>query len=64
MLSADFFPKSTFSKKNIQEYLQSGKQFESRSGQHFVRPDLGPNCLERLSADETSRQRVHKPIKL
>ena len=21
---------------------------------HFVRPDLGPNCLQRLSADDTS----------
>ena len=26
--------------------------------QHFVRPDLGPNCLKRLSADNTSTQRV------
>ena len=25
---------------------------------HFVRPDLGPNCLQRLSADDTRRQRV------
>ena len=25
--------------------------------QHFVGPDLGPNCLQRLSADDT-RQRV------
>ena len=24
----------------------------------FVWPDLGPNCLQRLSADDTSRQRV------
>ena len=24
---------------------------------HFVGPDLGPNCLQRLSADDTSRQR-------
>ena len=24
----------------------------------FVRPDLCPNCLQRLSADDTSRQRV------
>ena len=23
-----------------------------------VRPDLGPNCLQRLLADDTSRQRV------
>ena len=26
--------------------------------QHFVRPDLGPNCLQRLSADDTRRQSV------
>ena len=25
----------------------------------FVGPDLGPNCLPRLSADDTSRQRVN-----
>ena len=25
---------------------------------HFVGPGLGPNCLQRLSADDTSRQRV------
>ena len=24
----------------------------------MVRPDLGPNCLPRLSADDTGRQRV------
>ena len=24
----------------------------------FVMPDLGPNCLQRLLADDTSRQRV------
>ena len=25
---------------------------------HFVGPDLDPNCLQRLSADNISRQRV------
>ena len=24
----------------------------------ICRPDLGPNCLQRLSVDDTSRQRV------
>ena len=37
-----FFSKSTFSKKIFQEYYQRG-------------PDLGPNCLQRLTADDTSR---------
>ena len=27
--------------------------------QHFVGPDLDPNCLKNLSADATSRQRVN-----
>ena len=36
---------------------QSVNQFGSRSRQ-FERPYLGPNCLQRLSADDTDRQRV------
>ena len=27
---------------------------------HFVGSDLGPNCLQRLSADNTSMQRVKR----
>ena len=34
------------------------KKFGPRSGLTNVRPDLGPNCLQKLSADDTSRQRV------
>ena len=30
---------------------------------HFVRPDLDPTCLQRLSADATSRQRGELKIK-
>ena len=26
---------------------------------HFVGPDLEPNCLQRVTADDTSRQRVN-----
>ena len=25
---------------------------------HFVRPDLGPNCLQRLSAEDGSKQLI------
>ena len=28
----------------------------------FVGPDLGPNCLPRLTADVTGRQRVNKSM--
>ena len=33
---------------------------DSDQARHFVRPDLGPNCFQKLSADETIRQRVNK----
>ena len=36
----------------FQEYHQSVKQFGSRSG------PTGPNCLQRLSADNKSRERI------
>ena len=48
-------------KKKIQIYHQSVKQFGSRSGPTFCRPDLpvGPNCLQMLSAaDDTGTQKV------
>ena len=45
-----FFEINIFEKK-FQEYSLDPDQ-----AGHFVRPDLGPNCLQRLSADDTSRQ--------
>ena len=30
----------------------------------FVEPDLGPKCLQRLSADDTSRQKFNTEIPL
>ena len=39
----------------FQEHSLSVKRFGPRSGPRFyVGPDLGPNCLQRLSADENS----------
>ena len=34
------------------------KKLCSDQAQHFVGPDLGLNCLQRLSTDGASRQRV------
>ena len=31
---------------------------DTDQAQYFVRPDLGQNCLQRLSTDDTSRQIV------
>ena len=33
---------------------------DSDQARHLVGPDLDPNCLQRLSADGTSWQRVNK----
>ena len=43
-----------FLKKFFKKYHRNVKKFR------FVRPDLSPNCLPRLSADDTGRQRVKK----
>ena len=32
--------------------------------EHFVRPDLGQNCLQKLSADNISRYRVNQGLNL
>ena len=52
------FSKSTFFEKFFQEYNQSQDSSDPDQARHLVRPDLGPNCFQRLSADATSKQRV------
>ena len=55
------FFKITFFKKFFQEHYQSVKPFGARSGPKFCRfvgPDLSPNCLQRLSADN-NKERVN-----
>ena len=47
---------SFFSKFTFFKYHHSVKQPGFRSGPTFVRPDLIPNCLQKLSVDTTSRQ--------
>ena len=57
--SADFYFKIYFFKKFFNEHFQSVKLFGSR---HSVGPDLGPNCLQKLSAEDkvaTSRRRIN-----
>ena len=53
--SADFF-KINFFKRFFRELNHSVKLFGSRS----VGPDLGPNCLQRLSADGNSHHKQHE----
>ena len=51
---ADFFQNQLFEEKN-QEYLQCQTVWILIRPDIYVEPDLGPNCLQRLSADDTSR---------
>ena len=53
-----FFFQNELSEKFLQESHQSVKQFGSISACDFVGPEMCQNCLQRLSADDTSRQKV------
>ena len=51
--------KSTFSKNSFRNTIRVSNSLDPGQLQHLVRPDagpdLGPNCLQRLSADDTCR---------
>ena len=48
------------SKESSRNTLRMSNSLDRDQAQHFVGPDLGPNCLQMLSADGTSRQRIIK----
>ena len=52
------FFKINFLEKFFQDYNQSVNNLDPDKTQHFVGPDLGPNCLQRISAEDTSRKRI------
>ena len=52
--SADFFQNQLFRKIPL-ELLS----LDPDQARHFGRPELGPNCLQRLTADDTRRYRVN-----
>ena len=54
--------KSTFSKNSFKNTIRLSNNLNPDQAPHFVGPDLGPNCLKRLSSDDTSRQRVNGTI--
>ena len=48
-----------FEKKKIRNTIEIlSNSLDPDQAGRFVRPDVGPNCLPRLSADDTGRQRV------
>ena len=56
--SADFFQNELFSKNSFKNTIRVSKSLDPEQARYSVGPDLGPNCLQRLSADDTSRQIV------
>ena len=56
--SADFFLQKFYQKYYKLETIKVSNRLDPDQARHFVGPDLDPNCLQRLSADNSSRQRV------
>ena len=52
--SADFFSKLIFKKKSFKNTIRVSNGLDLDQDRHFVGPDLGPNFLQRLSADDNS----------
>ena len=50
--------KINFSKNSFRNTIQVSNRLDPDQAQHFVLPDLGPICLQRLRADDTSRQEL------
>ena len=50
-----FFSKSTFLKNSFSNTIRVSNVWDADQTQRIVGPYLGPNCFQRLSADDTSR---------
>ena len=55
--SADFF-RIIFFENSLRNTIRVSNSLDPDQALHSVGPDLGPNCLQNLSADDTSRQKV------
>ena len=56
---ADFFSsKPTFSKNSFRNTIRGSISLDPDQARHFIELDLGPNYLQRLSADDTSRRNI------
>ena len=56
--SADCFQNQLF-QKILSGIPCVSNRMDPDQARHFVGPELGPNCLHRLSADETYRVNAH-----
>ena len=56
--SVDLFSKTRVFKTILSRKSSVSNSLDPDQARLFVGPDLGPNCLQMLSADNTGRQRV------
>ena len=54
-----YFSKSTFLKNSLENTNRVSNRLDPDQAQHVVGPDLGTNCLQRLSADDTNKHSVN-----
>ena len=60
LLFAVFFSKSAFLKNFFRNSIRVSNILDPDQARHFLWPDLDPNSLQRVSADDRSRQGVKK----
>ena len=56
LLSADFFQNQLLKKNYFRDTIRVSNSLDPDQARHFVGPDLAPSYLQRLSADNYSRQ--------
>ena len=54
LLSSVDFSEFTFFFNSLRNTIRVSNGLDPDQDQHYVGPDLGPNCLSRLSADDKS----------
>ena len=54
-----FFKINFYGKNYFRHTIKDSHSLDPDQARHSVGPDLGLNCLQRLSADDTCRQRVN-----
>ena len=57
-----FFSKSTYAENSFRNTIRLSNSFDPDQDRQNVGPDLGHNCLQWLTADDTSRLIVLKAV--
>ena len=55
LLSEIFFQNQLFQKNSFRNTIRVSNSLDPDQARHIVGPDLGPNCLQKFSADDTRR---------